>query len=52
MQEHSDIIQALDLGYKIEGRIASLEISQECDSRHRLVNGKITWQLVADPEFE
>ena len=51
-QEYSDIIQALDLGYKIEGWIASLEIFQECDSHRRLVKGKITWYLVADPEFE
>lgn len=51
-QEHSNIIQALDLGYKIEGQIASLEIFQECDSRRCLVKGKIMWQLVADPEFE
>jgi len=52
MQEYSDIIQVLDLGYKFEGRIASMEIFQECDSHRRLVKGKITWYLVADPEFE
>jgi len=51
-QEHSDIIQVFDLGYKIEGRVASLESFRQCDSHRHLVKGKITWQLVAGPEFE
>jgi len=47
-REFHAIIQALELGYEIKGRVSSLEIIQECDSGRRVVKGKITWGLVPD----
>ena len=47
-RESRAIIEALDLGYQIKGRVSSLEVFQQCDSGRRVVKGKITWRLVSD----
>ena len=44
------IIQALELGYEIKGRVSSLEIFRQCDSGRPVVKGKITWGLVPDSD--
>jgi len=49
-RESRAIIQALELGYEITGRVSSLEIFQQCDSGRRLVKGKMTWGLVPDSD--
>lgn len=49
-RESRAIIQALELGYEIKGRVSSLEIFQQCDSGRRVVKGKITWCLVPDSD--
>jgi len=49
-RESRAIIQALELGYEIKGRVSSLEIFQQCDSGRRVVKGKITWGLVPDSD--
>ena len=49
-RESRAIIQALELGYEIKGRVLSLEIFQQCDSGWRVVKGKITWGLVPDSD--
>ena len=46
------IIQALDLGYEIEGRVSSLEIFRQCHSNRRVVKGKMTWHLVSESGLE
>jgi len=45
-RESRTIIQALELGYQIKGRVSSLEIFPQCDSGKRVVKGTITWGLV------
>ena len=50
--ESRAILQALDLGYQIEGRISYLELFQQCDSGRRVVKGKLTWCLVSDSHSE
>jgi len=47
-RESGAIIQALELGYEIKGRVSSLEIFQQCDSGRRVIKGKITCSLVPD----
>jgi len=49
-RESRAIIQALELGYEINGRVSSLEIFQQCDSGRRVVKGKMTWGLVPDSD--
>jgi len=49
-RESRAIIQALELGFQIKGRVSSLEIFQQCDSGRHLVKGKITWGLVPDSD--
>jgi len=49
-RESRAIIQALELGYEIKGRVSSLEIFQQCDSGRRVVKGKMTWGLVPDSD--
>jgi len=49
-RESCAIIQALELGYEIKGRVSSLEIFQQCDSGRRVVKGKMTWGLVPDSD--
>jgi len=49
-RESRAIIQALELGYEIKGRISSLEIFQQCDSGRRVVKDKITRGLVPDSD--
>jgi len=49
-RESCAIIQALELGYEIKGRVSSLEIFQKCDSGTLEVKGKMTWGLVPDSE--
>jgi hypothetical protein len=49
-RESRAIIQALESGYEIKGRVSSLEIFQQCDSGRRVVKGKITWRLVPDSD--
>jgi len=44
--EWGPIIQALQLGYEIKGRVLSLEIFQHADSGRGVVQGKIRWGLV------
>ena len=44
------IIPALAFGYEIKGRVLRLEIFQPCDSRRRVVKGKMTWGLVPDSD--
>jgi len=48
--ESRAIIQALELGCEIKGRVSSLEIFQQCDSGRRVVKGKMTWGLVPDSD--
>jgi len=49
-RESRAIIEALELGYEIKGRVSSLEIFQQCDSGRPVVKGKITWGLVPDSD--
>jgi len=49
-RESRAIIQALELGYGIKGRVSSLEIFQQCDSGRRVVKGKMMWGLVPDSD--
>jgi len=49
-RESRAIIQALELGFEIKGRVSSLEIFQQCDSGRRVVKGKMTWGLVPDSD--
>jgi len=42
-RESLAIIQALELGYEIKGRVSSLERFQQCNSGRRVVKGNITW---------
>jgi len=49
-REYRAIIQALELGYEIKGRVSSLEIFQQCDSGWRVVKGKMPWGLVPDSD--
>jgi len=49
-REFRAIIQALELGYEIKGRVSSLEIFQQCDSGRPVVKGKVTWGLVPDSD--
>jgi len=49
-RESRAIIQVLELGYEIKGRVLSLEIFQQCDSGRRVVKGKITWGSVPDSD--
>jgi len=49
-RESRAIIQVLELGYEIKGRVSSLEIFQPCDTGRRVVKGKITWGLVPDSD--
>jgi len=49
-RESRAIIQALELGYEIKGRVSCLEIFQQCDSGRRVVKGKMTWGLVPDSD--
>ena len=50
--EFRAILQALDLGYHIEGRISYLELFQQCDSGRHVVKGKLMWCLVSDSHSE
>jgi len=50
IREFRAIIQALELGYEIKGRVSSLEIFPQCDSGRRVVKGKMTWGLVPDSD--
>jgi len=49
-RESRAIIQALELGSEIKGRVSSLEIFQQCDSGRRVVKGKMMWGLVPDSD--
>jgi len=49
-KEYRAIIQALELGYEIKGRVSSLEVFQQCDSGRHVVKGKMTWGLVPDSD--
>jgi len=49
-RESRAIIQALELGYEIKGRVSSLEIFQQCDSGRHVVKDKITRGLVPDSD--
>ena len=51
-RESRGIVQALELGYEIKGRVSNLEIFQQCDSGRHVVKGKITWraQLIPDSD--
>lgn len=49
-RESRAIIQVLELGYEIKGRVSSLEIFQHGDSGRCVVKGKITWGLVPDSD--
>jgi len=49
-RESRAIIQALEFGYEIKGRVSSLEIFQQCDSGRRVVKGKITRGFVPDSD--
>jgi len=49
-RESRAIIHALELGYQIKGRVARLELFQQCDSGRRVVKGKMTWGLVPDSD--
>jgi len=47
-RESHAMIQALELGYEIKGRVSSLQIFQLCDSGRHVVKGKIMLGLVSD----
>jgi len=49
-RESRAIIQGLELGYKIKGRVSNLELFPQCDSGRYVVKGKITWGLVPDSD--
>jgi len=49
-REWGTIIQALELGYDIKGRVSSLEIFQQAHSGRSVVQGKIRWPLVPDTD--
>jgi len=49
-REYRAIIQGLELGYEIKGRVLSLEIFQQWDSGRRVVKGKMPWGLVPDSD--
>ena len=49
-RESRAIIQALELGYEIKGRVSSVEIFQQCDTGRRVVKGKMMWGLVPDSD--
>jgi len=49
-REFRAMIEGLELGYEIKGRVLSLAIFQQCDSGRRVLKGKITWSLVPDSD--
>jgi len=49
-RESSAIIQALELGYEIKGRVLSLQIFQQWESGRRVVRCTMTWGLVPDSD--
>ena len=49
-RESRAIIQVLELGYEIKGRVSSLEIFQLYDSGRHVVKGKIMWGLIPDSD--
>jgi len=50
-RELQAIVQALELGYEIKGRVSSLEIFHQCDSGRHVVKDKITWRLIPDSDL-
>ena len=48
--ESQAIIQALELGHEIKGRLLRLEVFEQCDSGRHVLKGKITWQLIPDSD--